>query len=187
MSAAPKTGHAEAYRRWFSAFERERKARKIAPGRRVPDFPPPPTGPEEVARLVDCLGEARAIALAGVHRTTLARWQSGDVQIPAAAYAVLRFHVDGVPPGCRDAWRGFSWHGDSLTCPDGRTTVTAQEIAGLHYQRAHIAALERKCAALEAQLAAMARRLGTDGAANDGYTRAGDARDFQRRNTAPKA
>lgn len=171
-----KNGHAAAYRRWFSEFEKERKARRIAPGRRVPGFPPAPPGPDDVRRLVDALGEARALDLAGVHRTTLARWASGEIQIPAPVFAVLRFHVDGVPPGCGDAWRGFSWLSDALICPDGRTRVTAREIEGLHYQRAAIEAQSRRIAELESLVVSLARQIGTAGAANDAFSNPADVR-----------
>lgn len=173
---AMKNGHAAAYAKWFSSFEKERKARRIAPGRRVPGFPPAPAGPEEVRRLVDALGEPRALDLAGVHRTTLARWASGAIQIPAPVFAVLRFHVDGVPPGCGDAWRGFQWSGDALICPDGKTRVTALEIEGLHYQRAAIESQARRIAELQAMVIDLARQVGTAGAANDAFSGVQDVR-----------
>ena len=169
MSTAQKNGHAAAYQAWFCRFEAARKARHIAPGRKVPGFPAPPPGPDEVRRLVDRLGDAKCLDLAGVHRTTLLRWQSGAVQIPDAAYSVLLFAADGIPPGCGEAWRGFHWADDALICPDGKTRVTAHEIAGLHYQRAHIEALQRRVSMLENRVIDLVRRIGTDGAANDAF------------------
>lgn len=176
MSTTPKNGHAAAYARWFSRCETERKARKIDKGRKVPGFPAAPPGPEDVRRVVDQIGEARAIELCGIHRTTLGRWLDGSVQIPPADWAVLLFHADGVPPGCGDHWRGFQWSGNALTCPDGKTTLTARELEGWQYQAALIDALKRRVAALEGQIVEMARRLGTDGAANDSFSGAQDVR-----------
>lgn len=176
MSPVPKNGHATAYSRWFAGLEKERKARHIAPGRKVPGFPAPPAGPEEVRRVVEIVGEARAIELCGIHRTTLGRWLDGSVQIPKADYAVLLFHADGVPPGCGDHWRGFHWSGNALTCPDGRTTLAARELEGWQYKIAHIEALQRRVATLDGQLVEMARRLGTDGAANDSFSGVQDVR-----------
>jgi hypothetical protein len=176
MKNATSSGHAEAFRRWFEQFERERKARRIAPGRRVPGFPDPPAAPDDVSRVVAQIGEAAALELCGVHRTTLARWLSGAVQIPRADWCVLRFAADGVPPGCGEAWRGFQWLADAVICPDGKTRVTAREIEGLHYQRAAIDAQARRIAQLEAMVIDLARQIGTAGAANDGYTHPGDVR-----------
>ena len=179
MTAAPKNGHQAAFERWFLRFETERKKRKIAPGRSVPGFPPPPAGPADLDFLINHalrpLSERRIAELCGVHRTTVSRWLDGSAQIPPASFEMLRFHAEGIPPSCGAAWRGFLWAGDSLTCPDGRTTLTAPEIAGAGYQKAYIAALERKIADLERKLIDATQK--TDwGAANDAYSDPADIR-----------
>lgn len=184
MTRATPNGHKAAFEKWFLASEKERKRRHITAGRKVPGFETPPPGPDELRYLIDYaprkLSERTMAELCGVHRTTVLRWLDGSVQIPAAAYAMLRFHAEGVPPGCGDAWRGFSWSGDTLTTPDGRTTLTAHEIAGRTYQDNYTRALEDRLAKLEQQLQDMTRRIDW-GSANDPYTNPADirARAFQ--------
>lgn len=176
-----KNGHAAAYAAWFKRFESARKSRHIAPGRKVPGFPAPPPGPDDVRQLLEAsanrLTMAGAASLCGVHRTTVSRWLDGSVQIPDAAFALLRFHADGVPPGCGDAWRGFSWSADALICPDGKTRVTAQEIAGLGYQRAAFDAACRKIAELESLCAKLAGDVQWN-SANDAFVSGPAARAF---------
>lgn len=109
------------------------------------------------------VGEARALALLGVNRTTLGRWLSGKVKVPHAAALVLRQLAEGVPPGCSDDWRGFQWVGDALVTPTGEK-LTAREIDGLHWQRQYTRSLERRVQELEGVIEGL-RRLG--GSAND--------------------
>jgi len=88
--------------------------------------------------------------------------------VPHSAALVLRQVAEGVPPGCTDDWRGFSWEGDALVTPSGEK-LTAREIDGLHWQRQYTRSLEREVKALRAEIDAL-RRLG--GAANDATARA---------------
>jgi len=177
---AAKNGHAEAYAKWFQRYEIERKKRHISAGRNVPGLPPRPPGPDEVRRVIfdslNYLGEARAAALCCVHRTTVGRWLDGSVQIPPAAYQMLLFHAEGIPPGCGERWRGFSWEGDTLVCPDGKTRLTALEIAGWRYHQQHVQALQDQVARLEALLVATTRKIDPAGCANDAFTSPGDPR-----------
>ena len=173
--SAARNGHKEAFARWYARHETARKKLRISAGRRVPGFEAPPAGPEYVQELVDAVGERRAAELCTVHRTTVMRWLDGSVQIPPAALAILRFHAEGVPPGCGDAWRGFKWSGNTLTTPDGRATLSAHEIAGAAHLQAYQSALERRVHELESQLIEMARRVAW-GSANDPYVRGGDVR-----------
>lgn len=179
MTSAPRNGHRAAFERWFLASEKERKRRHISAGRKVPGFESPPPGPDELRYLIDYaprkLSERTMAELCNVHRTTVLRWLDGSVQIPASAYALLRFHAEGVPPGCGEAWRGFSWAGDTLTTPDGRTTLTAHEVAGTGYLHAYVSALEAKTAALEKQLVEMTKKVEW-GASNDAFTHPADTR-----------
>lgn len=113
------------------------------------------------------VGEARALSLLGINRTTLGRWLAGTVKVPHAAALVLRQVAEGVPPGCTDAWRGFTWDGDALVTPSGER-LTAREIDGLHWQRQYTRSLEREVSRLRAEIDTL-RRLG--GAANDATAR----------------
>lgn len=113
------------------------------------------------------VGEARALAVLRVNRTTLGRWLSGQVKVPHAAALVLRHMAEGIPPEGTEAWRGFAWEGDALVTPSGER-LTARQLDGLHWTRQYTRALEREVAALQADIEAL-RRLG--GAANDATVR----------------
>ena len=177
---AAKNGHAEAYARWFQRYEIERKKKHISAGRTVPGLPPAPPGPDEVRRVIfdslNYIGETRAAALCSVHRTTIGRWLDGSVQIPPCAYQMLLFHAEGIPPGCGDRWRGFQFVGDDVILPDGQTSLTALEIAGWRYQRAHIDAPQAQVERLEKLLVETARRIDPAGSANDAFTGPNDPR-----------
>lgn len=173
------SNHRFAFEKWFKRYEIERKKQHISTGRNVPGVPPAPPAPDEVHRIIfnslNYLGVKLASELCQAHRTTVARWLDGSVQIPWPAYAMLKFHAEGVPPGCGDAWQGFYWSGDTLTCPDGKTRLSAQEIAGSGYQRQHSAALEARCEQLTKELIAMTRRVDWQ-SANDAFTDDQDVR-----------
>lgn len=175
------TAHSRAFKRWFLAFERERKRQRIAPGRPVPGFPAPPPGPDEVRRLIYNalypVGESDAAKICSVHRTTVTRWLSGATQISPSAYAMLKFHAEGVPPGCGNHWQGFYWKEKTVILPDGRTELTALEIAGWYFTRMEIQALRDKCDKLEKLLLDMTRRAELlSGASNDSYANGQDVR-----------
>ena len=167
------SGHGEAFAKWFARYNAERLKRQIPQGRKIPDFPSAPPGPDDVHQVIhdgiNPLGERRAAELCNVHRTTIVRWLDGSVQIPPSAFALLEFHANGVPPGCGEAWRGFSWSGNTLTTPDGRTTLTAFEIAGATFQKTYVSTLENRVKELEALLVDMTRRIDW-GSANDAFT-----------------
>jgi hypothetical protein len=109
------------------------------------------------------VGEARALALLQINRTTLGRWLSGAVKVPHSAALVLRQVAEGIPPGGTDAWRGFGWDGDALVTPTG-DRLTARQLDGLHWQRQYTNALARRVAELEGVVESL-RRVG--GSAND--------------------
>lgn len=109
------------------------------------------------------VGEARALAILQINRTTLGRWLSGQVKVPHAAALVLRQLAEGIPPGGTDHWRGFAWDGDALVTPTGER-LTPRELDGLHWTRQHTKALARRVAELEATIETL-RRVG--GSAND--------------------
>ena len=109
------------------------------------------------------VGEARALAVLHVNRTTLGRWLAGTVKVPHSAALVLRQMAEGIPPEGTDAWRGFAWHGDALVTPTGER-LTARELDGLHWTRQYTKALARRVAELEG-IVNQLRRVG--GSAND--------------------
>lgn len=109
------------------------------------------------------VGEARALSVLQINRTTLGRWLSGQVKVPHAAALVLRQLAEGIPPEGTDAWRGFTWDGDALVTPTGER-LTPRELDGLHWTRQHTKALARRVAELESVVDQL-RRLG--GSAND--------------------
>lgn len=113
------------------------------------------------------VGEARALALLGINRTTLGRWLAGQVKVPQAAALVLRQVAEGIPPGGSDDWRGFRFDWDALVTPTGER-LTARQLDGLHWERQYRKALEREVDALRAEIDGL-RRLG--GSANDATAR----------------
>lgn len=113
------------------------------------------------------VGEARALEVLQINRTTLGRWLAGTVKVPHAAALVLRQLAEGVPLGGSDRWRGFRFDGDELVTPTG-ARLHAGRLEKWEWledmRKAQIAALEREAAALRGQLEAL-RRIG--GSAND--------------------
>jgi hypothetical protein len=109
------------------------------------------------------VGEARALDVLQVNRTTLGRWLSGAVKVPHSAALVLRQMAEGVPPEGTDDWRGFAWHGDALVTPTGER-LTPRQLDGLHWQRQYTRSLERRVSELE-WIVNQLRRVG--GSAND--------------------
>jgi len=160
------SAYSEAYRVWFSDYERERRRQKKRKGSSLVDWPAPPTHPEDIARVVDQIGTRDALSALGVHRSTLARWLAGRSVIPRPAWLLLVLLADGRLPGMSEDWRDFRFVGDRLHQIGTRTSYTAREIAGWHYQVAHAQALARRIAELEKQNAQLLR-IGDFQAAND--------------------
>ncbi|SKC92293.1 DUF3653 domain-containing protein [Paraburkholderia hospita] len=128
--------------------------------------------PEEAQTLIDhavkVVGEAHALEILGVHRTTLMRWRTGKVRIPHAALALLRIWREGRLPGMGEDWRGFSFFGDKLYTPAG-IGYTAREIDGWHWQQQHCEATNRRNAQLENLVRDLSAKLDSiSGSANDG-------------------
>lgn len=127
----------------------------------------PPLSPDALRWLLydapHPVGDARALSVLQVNRTTLGRWLAGTVKVPHAAALVLRQLAEGIPPGGSDDWRGFRWEFDGLVTPTGER-LTARQLDGLHWERQHKQALLRRVAELESVVESL-RRVG--GAAND--------------------
>lgn len=130
-----------------------------------------PLSPDELRYLLHDgpfpVGEARALAVLQINRTTLGRWLSGQVKVPHAARLVLRQLSEGIPPEGGPHWRGFRFVGNDLVTPAG-DQISARRLESLAWvqdmRAAQIAALEREIAALRGQVESL-RRVG--GSAND--------------------
>ncbi|HTR11568.1 MAG TPA: DUF3653 domain-containing protein [Paraburkholderia sp.] len=138
-----------------------------------------PPSREEARDLCDyavkVVGHEQALAILGVHRTTLLRWRKGEVRIPHAALALLRIWREGRLPGMGDDWRGFSFFGDRLYTPAG-IGYSAREIEGWHWQQQHCESTNRRNAQLEALVRDLSDKLqAIGGAANDRTTGRPDA------------
>lgn len=133
----------------------------------------PPT-PEEAQALIDqavrSVGEAFALGVLGVHRTTLMRWRAGAVRIPHAALALLRIWQEGRLPGMTDDWRGFHFFGDKLYTAAG-VGYTARDIDGWHWKEQNCEAQMRRVVQLEAIVRDLSNKLqqAPGAAANDGH------------------
>lgn len=160
------TAFSQAYARWFSDYTAERRRQKRRPGAPLPDFPPPPTCPADIAAAVDQIGKRRTLAVLGIHRSTLARWLAGTATIPRPTWLLLTLLADGRLPGMSDDWRQFRFEGDRLCLIGTRHAYTAREIAGWPYQVQHAQALARQVADLQKQNAQLLR-LGVFESAND--------------------
>lgn len=109
------------------------------------------------------VGEARALAVLQVNRTTLGRWLAGSVTVPHSATLVLRQLAEGIPPGGSEHWQGFQFVGDELITPAG-DHVAARRIEGLTWQDQYIESLKRRVTELENVVESL-RRVGDS--AND--------------------
>lgn len=161
-----KSAFSEAYRRWFSAYEQERKRRKVRRGASLPGFPPAPTAPEAVQAAVDRVGRARVLELFGIHRHTLARWLSGETLIPRPAWLLLVAVADGRLPGMSADWSEFRFVEDRICLVGTRYSWTARELAGFPYQAQHARALSARIMDMEKQMARLLQ-LGHFESAND--------------------
>ena len=161
-----KTPFQLAFDRWFSDYEAQRKKRGKRRGTRLSDFPPPPIHPEEVRNVVDTIGRGRVLSVLEIHRTTLARWMTGESVIPRPAWLLLVLMAEGRLPGMSADWSGIRFDGDRLHILGTRQSYTALEIAGWHYQQQHAQALARRIEHLEGKLSRLLS-IADFGAAND--------------------
>ena len=130
-----------------------------------------PPSPEEARELCDhavkVVGEAEALQILGVHRTTLMRWRKGETRIPHAALALLRIWREGRLPGMGEDWRGFHFFGDKLYTPAG-IGYTARDIEGWHWAYQHCESTQRRNVQLEALVRDLSDKLqGLSGTANE--------------------
>lgn len=155
-----------AYSAWFSDYERTRRENGRRRGAKIPGFPAPPASPQDVQNYVEQLGTQAVLKTFGVHRTTLARWVSGEAVIPRPAWLLLVMMAEGRLPGMSDDWRNIRFDGDRLHIIGTRYSYTAMEITGWQYQQAHAQALARRVVELEKKTAYLLS-VGRFDAAND--------------------
>jgi hypothetical protein len=133
----------------------------------------------ELVEMIDhatrAVGEAQALEILGVHRTTLMRWRTGKVGVPHAALALLRIWHSGRLPGMSDDWRGFHFFGDRLYT-DAGIGYSARDINGWHWKEQNCAAQSRRVEQLEAIVRDLADKLQAahGAAANEGYLHPGN-------------
>lgn len=166
------TAFSKAYAAWFADYTAERLRLKKRPGAKLPDFPPPPTCPEDIAAAVDQIGKTRTLAVLDIHRSTLARWLAGTATIPRASWLVLVLLSEGRLPGMSTDWRDFRFIGDRLHLVGTRLSYSAREIAGWQYQTAHAETLSRALAASQARIEYLLR-IGNFEAQNDALIHTG--------------
>ncbi|CAN0621126.1 conserved protein of unknown function [Burkholderia multivorans] len=131
---------------------------------------PEPT-PAELIGLIDAAVRAvslpAALAILGVHRTTLMRWRTGQTRIPPAALALLRVWSEGKLPGMSDDWRDWRFDGDRLVAPNGQR-FAPRDMLAWHWKEQALDAHQRRIKQLETIVYDQARRLQLmGGAAND--------------------
>jgi len=155
-----------AFSAWFSDYERTRRLSGRRCGSQIPDFPAPPSSPDDVLALVEIIGQRKVLKVFGIHRTTLRRWLTGAAVIPRPAWLLLVLVAEGRLPGMSTDWAQFRFDGDRLHVIGTRFSYTALEIMGWQYHQAHAAALARRVVELEKKTAYLLR-LGRFEASND--------------------
>lgn len=160
------TTYQKAYKRWFASYELERRQQRKRQGAPLTGFGSPPASPASIAELVDRIGARSVISMLNVHRSTLARWLSGECVIPRSAWLVLVLIAEGRLPGMSEDWREWRFEGDRLYLIGTRTSYSARELAGWPYQLAHSEALARRVNELERERDYLLR-IGDFEAAND--------------------
>lgn len=152
-----KTAYQRAHQAWFSEYERARRKTRSRPCAKVPGLPPPPANPSEISAALDAYGRRQFMAIIGVHRSTLARWECGASVMPRSAWLLLVLLNEGRLPGMSEDWRDFRFDGDRLHLVGSRLSYSAREIAGWPYQMAHAAALASEIERLKKQTAYLLR------------------------------
>lgn len=167
----------KAFDKWFSIYDSERQKYRIPRGssKRVPGIPYPPVSPDDAKSLIDSIGHHRVIDECNINKRTLARWLSGDSEIPRATFLLLRMWSQGRLPDMCDDWQHVRFHGDRLCIVGSRFSYTAREIMGWQYKEALITALQRRCADLESQLKHLMASA-SFGCANDPIAQVGNIR-----------
>lgn len=93
-----------------------------------------PTLDEWVA-VTDGVSERAVAEVAGVARTTVARWRNGQSRMPHATRVLLRIHFKGeLPPRAGALWAGWRIGHDALLyAPDLARGFTPADLYTLHW------------------------------------------------------
>lgn len=127
---------------------------------------------------IEILGQSRAAAACGVHRTTVARWLVGEAMPPKAAVLLLRILASRQLPDMGRDWEGWAFDGPRLYSPAGYWYAPGDLLAQPHerrlikLQRVAIVDLEGKVTRLTAELSRF------DIAANDSAISGPEGRAF---------
>ena len=71
-----------------------------------------------LAQLLELLGEHQVCRQLNVHRTTVQRWQRGEVDIPGCQHLAIRYLL-GDLPGTDGQWTGWYFRDGLLVSPSG--------------------------------------------------------------------
>lgn len=131
----------------------------------------PEPAPNELSELIDkavtAVSLPAALAILGVHRTTLMRWRTGKVRVPNAALALLRVWSESKLPGMGREWDGFRFEGNFLVSPAG-VRYTPREMLAWHWKDQQLEHQRDRISQLEKIVHDQARRMqAMSSAAND--------------------
>ncbi len=116
--------------------------------------------------LIDTIGQRAVERALGVHRTTIARWGSGVVQMPGAAHQAVR-HLLGDLPGTAGRWTGWRFHDGELIAPGG-DRYTPGDVLAIRLQQQRVSALEHENRELRARVRVLEKTVDLFGpAANE--------------------
>lgn len=119
--------------------------------------------------LIDAIGQRDVERALNVHRTTVARWASGDGRIPGAQLHAIRALL-GDLPGTAGRWHGWRFHAGLLHSP-ANDTYEPGEILAVRLQQQRVAALDRENRELKARIRVLEKTLDMTGlAANQEQT-----------------
>lgn len=120
----------------------------------------------DLKALIELIGSRRVERELNVHRTTIARWLSGVVDLPGAQHLAVRGLL-GDLPGTAGKWTDWRFHDGLLLSPAG-DAFTAGDVMAIGLNRQRIQQLERDL--LEARARVLLLERGYPQAANEQTT-----------------
>lgn len=119
------------------------KARPVLEVNRLPG--------RDLAALLERYGERGVCRELNVHRTTVRRWQAGQVQIPGHQRQVIKMLL-GHLPGTDGRWRDWHFFKGELVAPNGQA-FQAGDVMAIGLNRQRVQALEAEVYQLKVRLA----------------------------------
>lgn len=104
----------------------------------------------DLARLTELIGERGVEHQLQVHRTTLLRWRTGQIQIPGAKHLAIR-ELLGHLPGTDGKWEGWRFWRGELIAPGGEHYGPG-DVLSMGLLRQQLSAQEQTIRALRARL-----------------------------------